>query len=33
VTDSEWFYTSVIGLLEDPEENDEVKGLLVWWNR
>jgi hypothetical protein len=33
VTDSERFYTSVIGLLEDPEENDEVKGLLVWWNR
>jgi hypothetical protein len=33
VTDSERFYTSVIELLEDPEEIDEIKGLIVWWNR
>ncbi|KAF6749078.1 hypothetical protein DFP72DRAFT_756639, partial [Ephemerocybe angulata] len=32
-TDSETFYTSVLELLEDPEEQAEVKELLIWWNR
>lgn len=32
-TDSETFYTSVLELFEDPEEQDEVKDLLAWWNR
>ncbi|KAJ3510145.1 hypothetical protein NMY22_g16058 [Coprinellus aureogranulatus] len=32
-TDSETFYTSVLELLEDPEEQDEVKPLLSWWNQ
>jgi hypothetical protein len=33
VTDSERFYSSVLDLLEDPDEIDEVNGLLEWWNR
>jgi hypothetical protein len=33
VTDSERFYTSILDLLEDPEENVEVNDLLLWWNR
>ncbi|KAH6902908.1 hypothetical protein BKA70DRAFT_1433874 [Coprinopsis sp. MPI-PUGE-AT-0042] len=33
VTDSESFYASVITLLEDPEEQDEVRPLLAWWDR
>ena len=33
VTDSERFYTSVLDLFEDPEENVEVNDLLLWWNR
>jgi hypothetical protein len=32
-TDSETFYTSVLELLEDPEEQDEVKSLMLWWNQ
>ncbi|KAH6903247.1 hypothetical protein BKA70DRAFT_1111106 [Coprinopsis sp. MPI-PUGE-AT-0042] len=32
-TDSEKFYNSVLRLLEDPEERDEVKMLLGWWDR
>ncbi|KAJ3538827.1 hypothetical protein NMY22_g5004 [Coprinellus aureogranulatus] len=32
-TDSETFYTSVLELLEDPLEQDEVKPLLTWWNQ
>jgi hypothetical protein len=32
-TDSETFYTSVLELLEDPEEQDEVKPLMLWWNQ
>ncbi|KAH6890794.1 hypothetical protein BKA70DRAFT_1234416 [Coprinopsis sp. MPI-PUGE-AT-0042] len=32
-TDSEKFYNSVLRLLEDPEEWDEVKLLLGWWDR
>ena len=31
-TDSETFYTSVLELLEDPEEQCEVKDLVAWWN-
>lgn len=32
-TDSETFYTSILSLLEDPEEKEEVVALLSWWNR
>ncbi|KAH6916530.1 hypothetical protein BKA70DRAFT_1419434 [Coprinopsis sp. MPI-PUGE-AT-0042] len=32
-TDSETFYNSVLDLLEDPEEQDEVQELLSWWNK
>ncbi|KAH6893897.1 hypothetical protein BKA70DRAFT_1118179 [Coprinopsis sp. MPI-PUGE-AT-0042] len=32
-TDSETFYNSVLDLLEDPEEQDEVQDLLGWWNK
>ncbi|KAH6897566.1 hypothetical protein BKA70DRAFT_1438169 [Coprinopsis sp. MPI-PUGE-AT-0042] len=33
ITDSESFYVSIITLLEDPEEQDEVQELLKWWDR
>ncbi|KAH6913576.1 hypothetical protein BKA70DRAFT_1370033 [Coprinopsis sp. MPI-PUGE-AT-0042] len=33
VTDSESFYASVVTLLEDPEEQEEVRQLLAWWDR
>jgi hypothetical protein len=33
VTDSERFYTTVLDLLEDVEETDEVNKLITWWNR
>ncbi|KAH6872118.1 hypothetical protein BKA70DRAFT_1379219 [Coprinopsis sp. MPI-PUGE-AT-0042] len=33
ITDSEKFYNSLITLLEDPEERNEVNKLLRWWNR
>ena len=32
-TDSECFFNSVLELLDDPEEKDEVELLLGWWNR
>ncbi|KAH6911914.1 hypothetical protein BKA70DRAFT_1422633 [Coprinopsis sp. MPI-PUGE-AT-0042] len=32
-TDSESFYASIITLLEDPEEREEVHLLLAWWDR
>ncbi|KAG2757845.1 hypothetical protein P692DRAFT_201858825 [Suillus brevipes Sb2] len=32
-TDSEMFYHSLLDLLEDPEECQEVDELLTWWNR
>ncbi|KIK14480.1 hypothetical protein PISMIDRAFT_116975, partial [Pisolithus microcarpus 441] len=33
VTDSEWFYISILKLLEDPDEADEVDQLMGWWNQ
>jgi hypothetical protein len=33
VTDSEGFYNSVLQLLEEPDEQEEVQDLLMWWNR
>ncbi|KIJ58976.1 hypothetical protein HYDPIDRAFT_44219 [Hydnomerulius pinastri MD-312] len=33
VTNSEHFYNSILELLDDPEEKDEVDQLLIWWNR
>lgn len=33
MTDSERFYNSILDLLDDPEEKDEVDQLLMWWNR
>lgn len=33
VTDSETFYNSILDLLEDVEEKEEVQNLLNWWNR
>jgi hypothetical protein len=32
-TDSERFFNTVLDLLEDEEERDEVNDLLTWWNR
>lgn len=32
-TDSERFYSSVLGLLTDPEEQEEIDSLILWWNR
>lgn len=32
-TDSERFYISIVELLDDSDEKDEVQGLLHWWNR
>lgn len=33
VTDSEHFYSSIIELLDDPDEKEEVDQLMTWWNR
>ena len=33
VTNSERFYNSIVELLEDPEEKDEVNQLMAWWNQ
>ncbi|KAG0702402.1 hypothetical protein DFH29DRAFT_982339 [Suillus ampliporus] len=33
VTDSENFYHSILDLLEDPDENQEVVDLMTWWTR
>jgi hypothetical protein len=33
VTDSERFYNSVLELLEDDDEKEEVQELMIWWNR
>ncbi|KJA13336.1 hypothetical protein HYPSUDRAFT_151695 [Hypholoma sublateritium FD-334 SS-4] len=32
-TDSEHFYSSVVDVLQDPDESHEVNVLLTWWNR
>ncbi|KJA29576.1 hypothetical protein HYPSUDRAFT_119569, partial [Hypholoma sublateritium FD-334 SS-4] len=32
-TDSERFYNSILEVLEDPDEADDVNALLAWWNR
>ena len=32
MTNSEWFYDSILELLEDWDEQQEVKDLLKWWN-
>jgi hypothetical protein len=32
-TDSETFYNSILDLLEDVEECEEVDKLMAWWNR
>lgn len=31
-TDSERFYQSVLDFLDHPDEKDEVRDLLNWWN-
>ncbi|KAG2090477.1 uncharacterized protein F5147DRAFT_748222 [Suillus discolor] len=31
VTDSENFYHSILDLLEDPDESEEVADLMTWW--
>ncbi|KAL4079774.1 hypothetical protein J3A83DRAFT_4185731 [Scleroderma citrinum] len=33
VTDSECFYFSIVELLDDPDEKEEVDQLMTWWNR
>ncbi|KAG1897448.1 uncharacterized protein F5891DRAFT_982631 [Suillus fuscotomentosus] len=33
VTDSETFYHSILDLLEDPDECEEVADLMTWWTR
>ncbi|KIM58805.1 hypothetical protein SCLCIDRAFT_27804 [Scleroderma citrinum Foug A] len=33
VTDSERFYNTILELLDDPDEKDEVTQLMTWWNR
>ena len=33
ITNLEHFYTSILDLLGDPDEKDEVDQLLMWWNR
>ncbi|KAG1749281.1 hypothetical protein EDB19DRAFT_1893600 [Suillus lakei] len=31
ITDSENFYHSILDLLEDPDESEEVADLMMWW--
>jgi len=33
LTDSKRFYNSVLELLDDLEEVEEVNQLMIWWNR
>ena len=33
VTDSERFYNTILDLLMDPDEVNEVDALLTWWNQ
>ncbi|EGO28216.1 hypothetical protein SERLADRAFT_434090 [Serpula lacrymans var. lacrymans S7.9] len=32
ITDSEGFFNSILGLLQDPNEIEEDNDLLAWWN-
>ncbi|KAN0091493.1 hypothetical protein V8E55_005059 [Tylopilus felleus] len=32
VTDSKRFYNSILELLDDPQEKEEVDQLMIWWN-
>ena len=32
-TNSERFYNSILDLFYDPDEQEEVTDLIVWWNR
>ncbi|KAF8835988.1 hypothetical protein BDN67DRAFT_992258 [Paxillus ammoniavirescens] len=32
ITDSKRFYNSILALLEDPDEKEEVDQLMTWWN-
>jgi hypothetical protein len=32
-TDSERFYNSILDLFDDPDEQEEVNDLTVWWNQ
>ncbi|KAG1731019.1 hypothetical protein EDB19DRAFT_1896981 [Suillus lakei] len=33
ITNSENFYHSILDLLEDPDESEEVADLMMWWTR
>ena len=33
VTNSNWFYNSILELFDDIEEQEEVRELIEWWNR
>jgi hypothetical protein len=33
ITGAEPFYNSVLDLLEDVDEQEEVQNLLLWWNQ
>ncbi|EGN92219.1 hypothetical protein SERLA73DRAFT_66102, partial [Serpula lacrymans var. lacrymans S7.3] len=33
ITDSEGFFNSILGLLQDPNEIEEDNDLLAWWNQ
>lgn len=33
ITDTELFYNSLLNLLDDADESNEVDELLGWWNR
>jgi hypothetical protein len=33
VSDSERFYNSTLDLFDDIDEQEEVRGLIDWWNR
>ncbi|KJA12894.1 hypothetical protein HYPSUDRAFT_107432, partial [Hypholoma sublateritium FD-334 SS-4] len=33
VTDSERFYSSLLDMLQEPDEVAEINALLAWWNR
>lgn len=33
ITDSERFYTSILELFDDIDEQQELQELVIWWNR